>query len=125
MKKDNVGIMNPALVMVQRVQSRQAELAGQDNVQDLPKPAEVNRKVKQDVKQIVKQNDKRKTEGKKYLVKQDASVKGVTMTIRATAGLKEQFDSIRKFYGYSQSDFLAALLVFAREQAIKDGWDNI
>ncbi len=122
MKKDNVGILNPAMAMVQRVQSQQAALAGQDKVQDVPKPAEAKPDVNQNVKQEVKQYDKRKTENRKYLEKQDVSVKGVTMTIRATAGQKEMFDSIRRFYGYSQSDFLGALLVFAKEQAVKDGW---
>ena len=118
MDKKDVIFTNPALAMVNKVQTRQAELAGQEKPVD-----EKKQNVKQEVKQNVKHIDKRKTGiRQKYLEKQDNMTKGVTMTLRVTPGIKEQFDSIRNFYGYSQSDFLSALLGYAREQAVKDGW---
>jgi len=131
--KKNVSLNNPALVMVNRVQSQQAGLGVQSA--DAAKTKRVGpeekgktgnnakQNVKKDVKQKDKQNDKQKTwsEGC-YLHKQEKSAKDVTMTIRTTSDVKEDFDAVRQFYGYSQSDFLAALMVFAKEQAVKDGW---
>ena len=133
MDKKNISLNNPALAMVSRVQSQQAGLGVQrvDAVktkmvgsEEKDKPENnAKQNVKEDVKQKDKQNDKQKTwsEGC-YLHKQEKSAKDVTMTIRTTSDVKEDFDAVRQFYGYSQSDFLAALMVFAKEQAVKDGW---
>lgn len=133
MDKKNFNLNNPALAMVNRVQSQQAGLGVQSA--DVVKTKKVDpdekgkpgnnakQNVKEDVKQKDKQNDKQKTWSDGcYLHKQEKVSKGITMTIRTTEELKEEFDSVRHFYGYSQSDFLAALMVFAKEQAVKDGW---
>ena len=135
MDKKNVSLNNPALAMVSRVQSQQAGLGVQrvDAVktkmvgsEEKDKPENnAKQNVKEDVKQKDKQNDKQKTWSDGcYLHKQEKVSKGITMTIRTTEELKEEFDSVRHFYGYSQSDFLAALMVFAKEQALMDGWKS-
>ena len=133
MDKKNFNLNNPALAMVNRVQSQQAGLGVQSadvvktkkvDPEEKDKPENnAKQNVKEDVKQKDKQNDKQKTWSDGcYLHKQEKSAKDVTMTIRTTSDVKEDFDAVRQFYGYSQSDFLAALMVFAKEQAVKDGW---
>ena len=135
MDKKNIIINNPALAMVTRVQNQQAGLgiqnvgAGKDgNVEpgDKEKDGKTEKQeLKGNVKQKDKQNDKQKTKSEGcYLRKQAKNFKDVTMTIRTNSDVKEDFDSVRQFYGYSQSDFLAALMVFAKEQAVKDGWKS-
>ena len=133
MDKKNISLNNPALAMVSRVQSQQAGLGTKSadvvetkkvGLEEKDKPENnAKQNVKEDVKQKDKQNDKQKTWSDGcYLHKQEKVSKGITMTIRTTEELKEEFDSVRHFYGYSQSDFLAALMVFAKEQALRDGW---
>ena len=50
-----------------------------------------------------------------YFVKQDKVPKNVIMTIRTTAEVKERFDTLRHNFGYSQSDFLDALVHMAED----------
>ena len=67
-----------------------------------------------------------KTEGKKYFPKKEhGPEKGTMMTIRTKPEVKEEFDRIRNFFGYSQSEFLEALLLLGKEQAKKEGWTEM
>ena len=50
-----------------------------------------------------------------YFMKQDKVPKNVIMTIRTTAEVKERFDLLRHHFGYSQSDFLDALVHMAED----------
>ncbi len=66
------------------------------------------------------------TEGKQYFPKKKhGPEKGTMMTIRTKPEVKEEFDRIRKFFGYSQSEFLEALLLLGKEQAKKEGWTGM
>lgn len=66
-----------------------------------------------DVKQDVKQ--------KFFLNVQEKHEKSVTMTIRTTDEVKKRFDNIRKMYGYSQSEFLKAVIEMAEDEVTRNG----
>ena len=62
-----------------------------------------------------------KTE-KHFLVRQKYDKRDTLLTVRTHPNIKREFDAIRRFYGYTQADFIAALVDYARDQAIKDGY---
>ena len=49
--------------------------------------------------------------------------KTVLMTLRIKPSVRVRFESLRQFYGYSQSDFLEDLLADLEPQAVRDGWN--
>ena len=60
---------------------------------------------------------------RKKLEKQEIrETKSILMSMRIRPSTKEKFERLRKFYGYSQSDFFDALLAIADEQAVNDGY---
>ena len=104
--KDNFSnVNNPAIRAVRRVQESQKQVKKEEDTN-----------VKQESNTVKQGNEKYFSHQKK------AQPKSTMMTIRTKPEIKEKFDSIRAFYNYSQSEFLAAMLVFAEEQAVLDGW---
>ena len=61
-------------------------------------------------------------EEKQFLVRQQYDKRDTLLTVRTHPNIKREFDAIRRFYGYTQADFIAALVDYARDQAIKDGY---
>lgn len=57
----------------------------------------------------------KKSVASSYFMKQDKTPKNVIMTIRTTSEVKERFDTLRHNFGYSQSDFLDALVRMAED----------
>ena len=57
----------------------------------------------------------KKSVASSYFKKQDKAPKNVIMTIRTTSEVKERFDTLRHIFGYSQSDFLDALVHMAED----------
>ena len=106
MKENFSNVNNPAIRAVRRVQESQKQVKKEEDTN-----------VKQESKTNVKQDNE-----KYFSHQKKAQPKSTMMTIRTKPEIKEKFDSIRAFYNYSQSEFLAAMLVFAEEQAVSDGW---
>ena len=48
--------------------------------------------------------------------------KNTMMAIRTKPEVKERFDALRSFFGFSQSDFFERMLIITEEQARKEGW---
>ena len=105
MKENFSNVNNPAIRAVRRVQESQKQVKKEEDTN-----------VKQE------SNTVKQDAGKYFSHQQKAIPKSIMMTIRTKPEIKEKFDSIRAFYNYSQSEFLAAMLVFAEEQAVSDGW---
>ena len=105
MKENFSNVNNPAIRAVRRVQESQKQVKKEEDTN-----------VKQESNTVKQGNEKYFSHQKK------AQPKSTMMTIRTKPEIKEKFDSIRAFYNYSQSEFLAAMLVFAEEQAVLDGW---
>ena len=106
--KDNFSnVNNPAIRAVRRVQESQKQVKKEEDTN-----------VKQE------SNTVKQDAGKYFSHQQKAIPKSIMMTIRTKPEIKGKFDSIRAFYNYSQSEFLAAMLVFAEEQAVLDGWKS-
>lgn len=61
-------------------------------------------------------------DNKIFLVKQDYNKRDTLLTVRTFPNIKREFDSIRRFYGYTQAEFLGALVAYAQDQAIRDGY---
>ncbi len=60
---------------------------------------------------------------RKKLEKQEKhETKSILMSMRIRPSTKGKFERLRKFYGYSQSDFFDALVAIADEQASLDGY---
>lgn len=57
----------------------------------------------------------KKSAASSYFMKLDKAPKNVIMTIRTTSEVKERFDTLRHHFGYSQSDFLDALVHMAED----------
>ena len=91
---------------VRRVQESQKQAKNEDS----------NTNVKQE------SNTVKQDAGKYFSHQKKSQPKSTMMTIRTKPDIKKKFDDIRKFYNYSQSEFLSAMLVFAEEQAKNDGW---
>ena len=105
MKESFSNVNNPAIRAVRRVQEIQKQVKKEEDTN-----------VKQESNTVKQGNEKYFSHQKK------AQPKSTMMTIRTKPEIKKKFDSIRAFYNYSQSEFLAAMLVFAEEQAVLDGW---
>ena len=105
MKGSFSNVNNPAIRAVRRVQESQKQVKKEEDTN-----------VKQE------SNTVKQDAGKYFSHQQKAIPKSIMMTIRTKPEIKGKFDSIRAFYNYSQSEFLAAMLVFAEEQAVLDGW---
>ena len=63
--------------------------------------------------------------GQRFFVKaRKVPEKSTMMTIRTKPEVKEDFDELRNFFGFSQSDFFEKMLAITKEQARKEGWNG-